>query len=84
MEFMATGWCTGKWLRLYETIRNLTSGKVGILLMVIWLGVTGLKKIRLVYLLEGKRGEGAVLFSVYGAHKAIEILCYKFKNLKTK
>ena len=26
MEFVAVGWCRRKWLRLYQTIRNLTSG----------------------------------------------------------
>ena len=35
MEFVAVGWCTIKWLRLYETIRNLTSGDMGIPLVVI-------------------------------------------------
>ena len=35
MGFMAEGWCTEKLLRLYQTIRNLTSGDNGILLVVI-------------------------------------------------
>ena len=35
MEYLAVGWCRRKWLRLYETIRNLTSGEIGILLVVI-------------------------------------------------
>ena len=48
---MATGWCTKKWLRLYEAIRNLTSGDMGIMLVVIRLGVT-----RLVYLLDMFQG----------------------------
>ena len=26
MEFVAAGWCTKKWLRFNQTIRNLTSG----------------------------------------------------------
>ena len=26
MEFVAAGWCTRKWLRLYHAIINLTSG----------------------------------------------------------
>ena len=62
MKFVATGWCSRKRLRLYQTIRNITSGDVGILLVVIRLGVTGLKKTRVVYLLdlfereEGRRG----------------------------
>ena len=59
MEFMAAGWCTGKWLRLYQTIRNLTSGDMGG-------DLTGINQIekdqacvppRPVW---GKRGEGAV------------------------
>ena len=44
MELVATGWCTSKWLRLNETIRNLTSGDLEIALMVIHLGETRLKK----------------------------------------
>ena len=52
MEFVAAGWCTGKWLRPYQTIRNLTSGDIGIPLAVIQLRVTKLKKIRIVYLLD--------------------------------
>ena len=61
MEFVATGWCTGKWLRLYQTIRNLTSGDTGIPLVVIRPEVTGLEKTRVVYLLdlsEGRRVNG--------------------------
>ena len=46
MEFVAAGWCTRKWLRLNQTIRNLTSGDLGISLLVIGLGVTRLKKTR--------------------------------------
>ena len=60
-EFVAAGWCTGKWLRLYQTIRNLTSGDTGILLVVIRPEVTGLEKTRVVYLLdlsEGRRVNG--------------------------
>ena len=30
MEFMATGWYTGKLLRLNQTIRSPTSGDMGI------------------------------------------------------
>ena len=61
MEFVETGWCTGKWLRLYQTIRNLTSGDTGIPLVVIRPEVTGLEKTRVVYLLdlsEGRRVNG--------------------------
>ena len=60
MELVATGWCTSKWLRLNETIRNLTSGDLEIALMVIHLGETRLKKklsISLTWLKEwGRRG----------------------------
>ena len=58
MEFMAAGWCTGKWLRLYQTIRNLTSGDVGIPLVVIRPGVAGWKKFRLLYLVDLFEGRG--------------------------
>ena len=60
MELVAAGWCTTKWLRFDQTIRNLTSGDLVIPLVVIQLGVTRLRKTRAVYLLnlfEGKRGE---------------------------
>ena len=58
MEFIAIGWCTRKWLRLYQTVRDLTSGDLGIPLVVIRLGVTGLKKTRVVYLLDLFEGRG--------------------------
>ena len=60
MELVAAGWCTTKWLRFDQTIRSLTSGDLVIPLVVIQLGVTRLRKTRVVYLLdlfEGKRGE---------------------------
>ena len=47
----------------YQTVRNLTSGDLGIPLVEIRLGVTGLKKTRVVYLLdlfERRSGEGTV------------------------
>ena len=58
MEFVAGGWCTKKWLRLYQTMRNQTSGDLEIL-VVIQLGLTGLEKTRVLYLLvlSGGRGE---------------------------
>ena len=40
------------WLSLDKTIRNLTSGDLGIPLVVIQLGLTGLKKTRVEYLLD--------------------------------
>ena len=58
MEFVAAGWCTRKWLRFHQTIRNLTSGDLGVLLLVIRLGLTGLKKTRVVYLLDLLDGVG--------------------------
>ena len=57
MEFVAEGWYTKKWLRLYQTMRNLTSGDLEIL-VVIRLGVTGLEKTRVVYLLDLSEGRG--------------------------
>ena len=56
-------------VRLDQSIRNLVFGDVEILLVVIQLGVTRLKKTGFVYLLVvvwRKRREGVVLFSVYG------------------
>ena len=59
MELVAAvGWCTRKWLRLYQTIRNLTCGDLGIPLMVIRLGVTGLKKTRVVCVSDLFEGRG--------------------------
>ena len=58
-----------KVVRLRQTIRNLIFGDVEILLVVIQLGVTRLKKSGFVYLLVvvwRKRREGVVLFSMYG------------------
>ena len=48
-------------MRFDDTIRNITSGDLGIPLLVTRLGVTGLTKVRVVYLLElfeGKRVKG--------------------------
>ena len=42
MELVAAGWCPRKWLRFDRTMRNLTSGHLGIPLLVIQLEVTGL------------------------------------------
>ena len=44
MEFVAASWCTMKWLRFIQTIRNFTSGDLGIPLVVTHWGVTELKK----------------------------------------
>ena len=41
MEFVATGWCTRKWLRFDLTIRDLTCGDLEISFVVIRLGVAG-------------------------------------------
>ena len=56
-------------VRLDQSIRNLVFGDVEILLVVIQLGLTRLKKTGFVYLLVvvwRKRREGVVLFSMYG------------------
>ena len=47
-----------KWLSLYQTIRNLTSDDLGILLVVIQPGVTRLKRAKVVYLLDLFDGRG--------------------------
>ena len=47
MELVDVGRFTRNWLRFEEAIRNLPSGDLGIPLVVIQLGVTGLKKTRL-------------------------------------
>ena len=63
MEFVAAGCCAEKWLKRYKTI-NLTSDDMGIPIVVIRLGLTGLKKIRLVHLLdlfEGRREKSSVI-----------------------
>ena len=52
MELVVAGWCTRKWLRFDQIIRNLTSGDCGISLLLIRLGVTGLRKTRVVYFLD--------------------------------
>ena len=59
-----------KVVRLRQTIRNLIFGDVEILLVVIQLGVTRLKKTGFVYLLAvvwRKGGEGVVWFSVWAS-----------------
>ena len=58
MAFVAAGWRIRKWLRLDKTIRNITSGDLGIPLMVIQLRVNGLKKTRIKYLLDLFEGRG--------------------------
>ena len=58
MEIVAVGWCTGKQLRLGQTIRNLTCGDLEISLVVIRLGVSRLKKIRFLLLQELLGGIG--------------------------
>ena len=52
MELVAIGWCTTKWLRFNQTVRKLTSADLVILLAVIRLEVTRLRKTRVVYLLD--------------------------------
>ena len=55
---VAASWCTTKWFRFSQTIRYPTSGDLVIPLMVIRLGVTGLSKTRVVYLLDLFEGRG--------------------------
>ena len=57
-ESVAAGLCTRKWLRLDQTMKNLTSDDLGMRLVVIQLGVTWLKKTRVVYLLHLLEGQG--------------------------
>ena len=52
MEFVATGWCTVKQLRLDQTIINITCSDLEISVVVIRLGVTELEKTKLMYLLD--------------------------------
>ena len=75
IDLVAAGWCTRKWLRFAQTIsaiRNLSSGDLRILLVVIQLGVPRLKKTRACIsspiFLWGKGGEGAVWFSKWSAN----------------
>ena len=59
MEFAAADLHTVKYLRLDPTIRDLTCRNLEILPVVVRLGVTRLKKTKLVYLLDlfGRRGK---------------------------
>ena len=52
MEFVATGWRIVKKLRLNQTIGNLSYGDLEIPLLLIRLGVTGLRKTGLEFLLD--------------------------------
>ena len=58
MEFVTEGWCTRKWFRLYQIIRNLTSGDLGIPLVLIRPVVPGMKNNRLVHLSDLFEGRG--------------------------
>ena len=63
MEFVTSGSCKRKWLRVDRTIRDLTCGDLEIPLLVIRLGVTGPKNSEFVWLLDllerrGKNGGG--------------------------
>ena len=60
IEFVAAGFCIRKWLRFDQTIRNLTPGDLGILLVVIRLGVTILKNTRVVHVLDFLREESGI------------------------
>ena len=50
--------CRLMWLKPDQTMRNLTSGDLGILLVMIQLRVTGWKKTKIVYLLDLFEGRG--------------------------
>ena len=63
---VATGCFTSMWLRFDQTITNLTSGDLGIPVVVIRLTVSGLAKARVVYL-EG-------LFEGKGSNKQWDLL----------
>ena len=59
MEFVTPGWYPTLRLRFSQTVRNVASGDLVILLVVIRLGVRALRETRFVYLLdlfEGRRG----------------------------
>ena len=61
MEFVAAGCCTRKWLMFDQTITKLTTGDLGISLVVSRLGQFRLKKTRVMYLLdliEGREQNG--------------------------
>ena len=58
MEFVSLGWSTRKWLGLYQIIRNLTSGDLGIPLSVIRPVTPGLKNTRLIHLPDLFEGRG--------------------------
>ena len=69
MQFPAAHWYTGNYLRLDDTIRDLNCCDWELLLVVMRLGTTELKKIWFVFpgLIWGKKGEGVVrsCFLVY-------------------
>ena len=56
---VATGCFTSMWLRFDQTITNLTSGDLGIPVVVIRLTVSGLAKARVVYLVGLFEGKGS-------------------------
>ena len=58
MGFVVGGCCTREWLMFDQTIRNDTSSDLGIPREVIRLGVTGLKKTSVLYLLDLTEGKG--------------------------
>ena len=67
MEFVTSGSCKGKWLRVDRTIRDLTCGDLEIPLLVIRLGVTEPKNSEFVWLIDllegrGKKGGGDLVY----------------------
>ena len=67
MEFAPASWCTWKCSSLNQAIRILTYGDLEIWPSVIQLGVTRLKKISFLYLLNWRREGEVVQFSLCGA-----------------
>ena len=58
MGIVAVGWCARRWLRFHQTIRNLTSGHLGVPLVVSRLGLTRLEMTRVVCLSDLFEGRG--------------------------
>ena len=67
MKFAASGWYTGQWLRLDQTIRDLTCGDSENLSVELRLGATGLEKTGFVCFQDFLgRGDGLMWFSICG------------------
>ena len=78
MEFVTSGSCKRKWLRVDRTIRDLTCGDLEIPLLVIRLGVTEPKNSEFVWLIDllegrGKKGGGGGGDLVWGGGGGVEM-----------